>query len=150
MRPWYVYVVWVVQVPAQAPEGLPPLWATALYDFVFSNDVSILLRLPAKCKTVFSGFYTAVPVPPGAAVFFPRHPVNLYSGRPRRLTLRISLILSSRVREHPRAARASPQGAVRALAGAQTGQGPQPAQRSGGGWGVASALPTSRRPEGTA
>lgn len=69
MRPWYVYVVWVVQVPAQAPEGLPPLRATALYDFVFSNDVSILLLLPAKCKTVFSGFYAAVPVSPGAAVF---------------------------------------------------------------------------------
>ena len=35
IRPWYVFVVWAGAVPALVPEGLPPLWATALYDFVF-------------------------------------------------------------------------------------------------------------------
>lgn len=48
--------------------GGNPSWDATL--FVFSNDATILLQFPAKCKTVFSGFYTAVPVSMGSAVFF--------------------------------------------------------------------------------
>lgn len=51
-----LHVVWAVRVPAQAPEGLPPLRATALFDFVFSNDAFILLQLSAKCKKILYGF----------------------------------------------------------------------------------------------
>ena len=37
--------------------------------FCFLVGATILPQFPAKCKTVFSGFYAAVPVSSGAAVF---------------------------------------------------------------------------------
>ena len=117
MRPWYVYVVWVGMIPAQSLGRCELSRDTALYDFVLSNDVTILLLLLAKCKSVFHGFYTAVP---GSMV----QPYFSASASPAAIPDGPAVTVLERA---PERSEGEPFGRVRTLDGPQDGQGPQAA-----------------------